>query len=51
MQQYEEHIGSVNTITFLDNNRKFVSTGDDKKVFLWVQSSFEIVGLRNPRRR
>eukprot|EP01022_Parablepharisma_sp_SALTPOND_P008056 TRINITY_DN135128_c2_g1_i1.p2 TRINITY_DN135128_c2_g1~~TRINITY_DN135128_c2_g1_i1.p2 ORF type:complete len:559 (-),score=62.19 TRINITY_DN135128_c2_g1_i1:2638-4215(-) len=33
--QYEEHTGSVNTITFLDNNRKFVSTGDDKKIYLW----------------
>ena len=37
VQQYEEHLGSVNTITFLDYNRKFVSTGDDKKIFLWVR--------------
>jgi len=25
----------VNTITFFDNNRKFISTSDDKKVFTW----------------
>lgn len=33
--QYEEHNGTVNTITFLDNNKKFVSTGDDKKIYIW----------------
>ena len=32
---YREHLGPVNTITFVDNNRKFASTSDDKKVFLW----------------
>ena len=34
-QQYDEHLGAVNTVTFIDNNRKFVSTSDDKKIFLW----------------
>lgn len=34
-QSYTEHLGPVNTITFVDNNRKFASTSDDKKVFLW----------------
>ena len=34
-QQYDEHLGPVNTVTFVDNNRKFVSTSDDKKIFLW----------------
>jgi pre-mRNA-processing factor 17 len=34
-QQYEEHLGPVNTITFIDNNRRFVSTSDDKKILVW----------------
>ena len=32
---YDEHLGPVNTLTFVDDNKKFVSTSDDKKVFLW----------------
>jgi len=32
---YEEHIGGINSITFLDNNKRFVSTSDDKKIYLW----------------
>jgi pre-mRNA-processing factor 17 len=35
IQSYDEHIGAINSITFLDNNRKFVSTSDDKKIFIW----------------
>lgn len=35
VQSYSEHLGPVNTITFVDGNRKFASTSDDKKVFLW----------------
>lgn len=33
--QYDEHLGAINTITFVDNSKKFVSSSDDKKVFLW----------------
>ena len=25
----------MNSITFIDGNRKFVSTSDDKKIFVW----------------
>lgn len=32
---YEEHLGAVNSICFLDDNKKFISTSDDKKIFLW----------------
>jgi len=32
---YEEHIGGITSLTFLDNNKRFVSTADDKKVYLW----------------
>jgi pre-mRNA-processing factor 17 len=34
-QTYDEHLGPVNSVVFVDNNKKFVSTSDDKKVFLW----------------
>src|SRR3990167_7739128 len=32
---YSDHLGPVNTVTFLDNYTKFASTSDDKKVFFW----------------
>jgi pre-mRNA-processing factor 17 len=35
VQTYDEHLGAINTLTFIDNNRKFVSTSDDKKIFIW----------------
>lgn len=35
VQSYDEHLGAINTLTFIDNNRKFVSTSDDKKIFIW----------------
>ena len=35
MQQYEEHLGSIDTITFIENGRRFVSTADDKKMYVW----------------
>ena len=32
---YEDHMGPVNSIVFCDNNKRFVSCGDDKKIYLW----------------
>jgi len=34
-QEYTEHLGTVNTITFTDQNRRFVSSSDDKSLRLW----------------
>ena len=34
-QEYNYHLGPVNTVTFVDNGRRFVSTSDDKKVLVW----------------
>lgn len=35
VQKYDEHLSSVNDILFIDNNRRFVTTSDDKKIFIW----------------
>ena len=35
VQQYDQHLGPVNTITFVDNNRRFVTTSDDKSIRVW----------------
>lgn len=35
VQEYNQHQEAVNTITFFDEGRKFVSTGDDKAVRVW----------------
>lgn len=34
-QEYDQHLGAVNTVTFVDNNRRFVSTSDDKTIRVW----------------
>jgi hypothetical protein len=28
-------LGSIDTITFIENGRRFVSTADDKKIYVW----------------
>lgn len=35
MQEYDQHLGAVNTITFVDENRRFVTTSDDKTLRAW----------------
>lgn len=32
VQEYNHHLGPVNTVLFVDDNQRFVSTSDDKKV-------------------
>ncbi|GAA5908142.1 hypothetical protein JCM8208_003702 [Rhodotorula glutinis] len=34
-QEYNQHLGPVNTITFVDENRRFVTTSDDKTMRVW----------------
>jgi pre-mRNA-processing factor 17 len=34
-QEYDQHLGSVNSVTFIDDNRRFVSTSDDKTIRVW----------------
>ncbi|TXT15621.1 hypothetical protein VHUM_00124 [Vanrija humicola] len=34
-QTYDQHLGPVNTITFVDNNRRFLTTSDDKTIRGW----------------
>ncbi|KAK0570069.1 hypothetical protein OC861_000210 [Tilletia horrida] len=35
VQEYDQHLGAVNTITFVDENRRFVTTSDDKTMRAW----------------
>lgn len=35
VQEYDRHLGAVNTITFVDQNRRFVTTSDDKSIRVW----------------
>lgn len=35
VQEYNQHLGAVNTITFIDQNRRFVSSSDDKTLRVW----------------
>ena len=32
---YDEHFGSINSLTFIENGDRFISTCDDKKIFVW----------------
>ncbi|KAL6041831.1 Pre-mRNA-processing factor 17 [Balamuthia mandrillaris] len=34
-QEYDQHLGPVNTITFVDDGRRFVTSSDDKSLRVW----------------
>ncbi|KAI8554764.1 hypothetical protein RHMOL_Rhmol05G0122400 [Rhododendron molle] len=34
-QEYDQHLGVVNTITFVDDNRRFITSSDDKSLRNW----------------
>ena len=32
---YKEHMDPINDLLFIDDNKRFISFGDDKKIFMW----------------
>ncbi|CAD6565121.1 MAG: hypothetical protein ASARMPREDX12_005700 [Alectoria sarmentosa] len=34
-QEYDHHLGPINTITFVDEDRRFITTSDDKSLRAW----------------
>lgn len=35
VQEYDQHMGAINSLTFIDSNRRFISTSDDKSLRVW----------------
>lgn len=35
VQKYDHHLGAINTITFVDSARRFITTSDDKSLRAW----------------
>ena len=35
VQEYDHHLGPINTITFVDEDRRFITTSDDKSLRAW----------------
>ncbi|KAI2652342.1 Pre-mRNA-processing factor 17 [Labeo rohita] len=48
VQEYDRHLGAVNTITFVDENRRFVSTSDDKSLRVWEDIPVDFKYIAEP---
>jgi len=49
VQKYTYHDGPVNTITFYDQNRRFITTSDDKRIMAWdVNTPVPIRNIGDP---
>lgn len=35
VQEYDHHLAAINTITFVDRNRRFITTSDDRSLRAW----------------
>jgi len=34
-QEYDQHLGAINSINFIDNGRRFITSSDDKSLRVW----------------
>jgi len=46
VQEYDHHLGPVNTITFCDEDRRFITTSDDKSLRAWGECMNAMKELR-----